>query len=429
MPLATVSAALSSFNFTVTWRRASIASSSRDDEPTEGAAAATSSSSLQGRLFWPTASRSSRDDRDGPSWDCHYTVGGGGEEPRRTTAGANPGGSPSKVLSLALPPSPIETGRPALPPKPPRGGGDGSSDSSSVGTAAAISTLMCKTVLHPIDTVKCRMQADPQRSFRALRERWAGLWTVRHLYAGLSTKIVLYVPYQATYMMAYERSKVACVSHFDVAANSWTAVTLSAVVANMFGATIRVPMEAVKMRQQAAVYDLGIVQGLRSLFASPDCLRQLSHLVVPQTIWHDLPYGLVHWALYETLKPRLIVAFERFLPTPVTESQHRRVSSTALPAMLSGLATGLVVGAVTTPLDVIKTRVVVGRGRHNPNATIRGELRTVLRDYGVVKGLFGGISMRIAWISMNEGMYFGAYEGIKILMSRRGDSRRSATTV
>lgn len=104
---------------------------------------------------------------------------------------------------------------------------------------------------------------------------------------------------------------------------------------------------------------------------------------------------------------------------------------------LSAALSGAIAAVLTTPSDVVKTRMMLlqkddkANGQHGPG----GELgqhppdrkasglevaKRVVRERGV-KGLFRGGALRAAWISVGSGLYLGTYEVCKVWL--KGDKQ------
>ena len=82
-------------------------------------------------------------------------------------------------------------------------------------------------------------------------------------------------------------------------------------------------------------------------------------------------------------------------------------------AALVGSFSGAIAAAATTPLDVIKTRLMLGGDKHGVPYTGIGDVaRRVVQHEGPL-AMFSGISPRVFWISIGGFFFFGAYEGAK----------------
>lgn len=92
--------------------------------------------------------------------------------------------------------------------------------------------------------------------------------------------------------------------------------------------------------------------GLRSLWRG-----------LPPTLWRDVPFSAIYWSLYDLLKTRVV---PRLLPTPPSqeaeggdegiEKKHILLAETVT-SLVCGATAGTVAATVTTPFDVVKTKI------------------------------------------------------------------------
>ena len=84
---------------------------------------------------------------------------------------------------------------------------------------------------------------------------------------------------------------------------------------------------------------------------------------------------------------------------------------TWLQAAVSGSVAGAVAAALTTPLDVIKTRIMLAKA-HGSTSTPRilPTLHSVLEQRGV-RGLFAGVVPRTLWIGLGGAVFLGSFDG------------------
>lgn len=334
-----------------------------------------------------------------------------------------------------------------------------------VATAASIASILTKSVLHPIDTLKCRVQLLPpvpraayshgrggsslrQRCsyvsawYRTLYRQYTGQWGVRHLFGGLPVKLVLYVPYQTAYLSGYNMAQRAMINPVDDAAGHGSHrdghylrhTIAAAIAAEAASCTIRVPMEAMKMRVQSTAVT-GSLQAVQQLRRNGwlACVR----LAIPQTLMHDIPYSIIQWVVYETLRP-----WTNEWSTIEEQKQHgsktdnsgggsstgsdfwSRYGVELLRTFLSGGCSGCIASTLTVPLDNIRTRVVVATAGC-PDLTVRQVVAAAYRREGL-RGFTRGGAMRVLWVTSNMACYFPLFEGVKAAMQRRVASKGSA---
>lgn len=89
---------------------------------------------------------------------------------------------------------------------------------------------------------------------------------------------------------------------------------------------------------------------------------------------------------------------------------------------------GSLAATITTPADVVKTRVMLGaketsnvpggQRSQSPNTSGLAVARAVLQESGI-RGLFRGGMLRAAWAALGSGLYLGSYEVTKVWLKRR----------
>jgi solute carrier family 25 S-adenosylmethionine transporter 26 len=100
-------------------------------------------------------------------------------------------------------------------------------------------------------------------------------------------------------------------------------------------------------------------------------------------------------------------------------ANRRKLSS--LEAAVCGSFSGALAAGLTTPLDVIKTRLMLGKDIHGRE--YRGMMDTIQRISqegaelspqqplkGKCKVFFSGVQPRVMWIGIGGFIFFGAYE-------------------
>ncbi|POR35716.1 S-adenosylmethionine transporter of the inner membrane [Tolypocladium paradoxum] len=70
-----------------------------------------------------------------------------------------------------------------------------------------------------------------------------------------------------------------------------------------------------------------------------------------------------------------------------------------------GSVAGAVAAALTTPLDVLKTRVMLSKER----VSVGHVFRRMVRQEGV-RPFFAGVAPRVTWISIGGAIFLGSYQ-------------------
>ena len=251
----------------------------------------------------------------------------------------------------------------------------GSASLSTTAVTAAAASTITKTLLYPMDTLKCRMQSltDVTR-----------IWKFKGIFNGLIPKIALYAPYQSLYMTTYTwtRDRIARPGELKL----WTFAT-AGVTAELAGSIVRVPMETIKQRMQT-----GVIPSNRALVSllleNPFRFYQARNFVA-QTLVHDIPSGIVHWTVYEYVK---------------------RSNGEGMSSVTAGAAAGAAAAILTNPLDVVKTRMIT-RPEELSHKTPFSTARQVLLESGV-PGFYRGLLPRILHIAPNSALYMFVFDSL-----------------
>jgi solute carrier family 25 S-adenosylmethionine transporter 26 len=278
-----------------------------------------------------------------------------------------------------------------------------SSSSISPFTAALLSGALAGTTvdlsLYPLDTLKTRLQSAT--SFRA-----AGGFS--GIYAGVGSAIIGSAPGAALFFVTYEHTK-AFLSSRRIAQQTLTgaipeegdwALPIEHMVAASLGeiaaCAVRVPTEVVKQRAQARQYPsslsaLSSILSQRSTIGIAGIWREL-YRGWSITVFREVPFTVIQFPLWEAMKI----------------SRMRSTGNDTISALESGVAgsaAGAVAAGITTPLDVLKTRMMLAREK-----TGMWKLLTmILRDSGP-RAFFAGIGPRIMWISAGGAIFLGSYQ-------------------
>jgi len=259
-------------------------------------------------------------------------------------------------------------------------------DQSIVG---ALSKAATKLVLHPFDTWKSRCQA---RRFSSMVE-FQGLWTPAGIYRGLAPKLLLYAPYQAVYMATYVQARGFLINApLPFGGTSGLSFVLAGVIAEITASLVRLPMEVSKLRLQLGIYS-------NSRKALQHFLRQpwgVYSNFIPQTLMHDCAYSAVAWLIFEKSRQWLF-ALRGSSELPPHEN------------LILGGITGTTSAFITTPFDVLKTRIV-GRSPGSSQASgVFHVARDILRHEGA-RAFWRGALLRVLHIAPSHGLYMFLFE-------------------
>ncbi|KAM9860087.1 mitochondrial S-adenosylmethionine carrier protein [Aulostomus maculatus] len=256
--------------------------------------------------------------------------------------------------------------------------------------------------LFPLDTIKTRLQSQ-QGFYKA-----GGF---RGIYAGVPSAAVGSFPNAAAFFVTYDCVKSLLGAGGLLGASSVLAAPHVTPVTHMVAASlgeivaclIRVPTEVVKQRTQACpsstTYHMLLAtlkeEGVRGLYRG-----------YRSTVLREIPFSLVQFPLWEYLKSLW--------------SWRQGHTLYSWQAAVCGAFAGAVAAFVTTPLDVVKTRIMLAKaGSPTASGNIPLVLYDVWRSRGLT-GLFAGSLPRMTFISAGGFIFLGAYEKVRrTLLSQR----------
>jgi solute carrier family 25 S-adenosylmethionine transporter 26 len=284
--------------------------------------------------------------------------------------------------------------------------------------------------LFPLDTIKTRLQS-PQGFLKS-----GGF---RGVYKGLSAAAAGSAPGAALFFSTYETGKQLLAKH---------APNLPAPAIHMIAASVgetaacmvRVPTETVKQRMQAGMVGYeksSFVSAVQATLRREGILGFYTGFGI--TLMREIPFSLVQFPLYEYMKS--VVSRYRCGGEDVGAGE----------AAICGSISGAIAAAATTPLDVIKTRLMLGADIHgkpyhgacDTYVRVLQEGRERLLESSKVSStssaaagaesatralvakppflgaysiFFSGVGPRVTWISIGGFVFFGAYEQAKHML-------------
>jgi len=262
--------------------------------------------------------------------------------------------------------------------------------------AGAFAGMSAEFVLFPLDCLKTRVQS---------RAGFLSAGGFRGIYRGCGTAISGAAPASAIFFSTYEASR----GEFGFT----NSVVLASVVGELAAACVRVPVDLVKQRLQA---------GYKTSFSLP--MHGSIFLASFQaTAMRDVTHSSLQYPLYESLKQLAASQCGGHVPTWL--------------AAACGSVAGVVSATLTTPFDLVKTRLNLreppvpepgaGGGRRLPtSAALAGEeIRQIYKSGGVV-GFFAGAPIRALWMGLGGFVFLGSFELAKDRLNRAAEARRLA---
>jgi len=242
--------------------------------------------------------------------------------------------------------------------------------------------------LFPIDTIKTRCQA---------KEGFFAAGGFKGIYRGLGAAAMGSAPGAALFFSTYETVKPIARKMFGddrpVAIQG-----LAACSGECMACLVRVPTEVVKQRMQTGQYT-GLVSGASKLFSTEGIAGFYKGYFT--TIAREIPFALIQFPLWERMKKEI----GNWQGRPTDPWQ----------GAVCGSMSGAFAAAVTTPLDVAKTRIMLGQSEQG----FIGTMANVYKTEGL-RAIFAGVEPRTFWIGLGGFVFFGAYEQSVVMMNKSG---------
>ncbi|KFY67608.1 hypothetical protein V496_01499 [Pseudogymnoascus sp. VKM F-4515 (FW-2607)] len=315
--------------------------------------------------------------------------------------------------------------------------------------AGGIAAFTIDLLVYPLDTLKTRFQSrDYKRLYYDPAKNAVNKAVLfRGLYQGLGSVILVTLPSSGIFFTTYEAVKSGCMKINPTPSGSQHPLvplpivhSTASSIAELASCLILTPAEVIKQNAQMVRRPAG---SHHSGFKQSPTYQVLQHFKKPTQLLRgytslaarNLPFTAMQFPMYEHLKQ--MINTTRKQKGKATGS----ISELAAVTAVSASAAGSVASFITTPLDVVKTRVMlsaIDNRSDNSSATPAGSTspsrssaaarashgvnidvaRQVLSESGV-KGLFRGGSLRSAWSALASGLYLGVYESMRMWLGER----------
>ncbi|KAF3043366.1 S-adenosylmethionine transporter [Didymella heteroderae] len=253
--------------------------------------------------------------------------------------------------------------------------------------------------LFPLDTLKTRLQSSAG---------FVASGGFSGMYKGVGSAFWGSAPGAALFFITYDgikrslaptatTARTATGQEYTVKEDTGAGVhMLAASLAEVAACAVRVPTEVVKQRAQAGQHPSSLsalthILQQRSTHGLPHVWREL-YRGWSITIIREIPFTVIQFPLWESLKK-------------YRQAQTGRSQVSGLEGGLLGSAAGAVAAAFTTPLDVLKTRMMLAREKQ----PMFSMLSQILRESGP-RAFFAGIGPRVGWISVGGAIFLGSYQ-------------------
>jgi len=117
------------------------------------------------------------------------------------------------------------------------------------------------------------------------------------------------------------------------------------------------------------------------------------------TLMREIPFAMIQFPLYESAK--------------VWWGEHQGSPVNPLQAAACGSISGGFAAGVTTPLDVVKTRLMLGADKDGEFYKSASDVVKRILANERPSAFLSGVQPRVMWISIGGFVFFGAYEAFK----------------
>lgn len=200
---------------------------------------------------------------------------------------------------------------------------------------------------------------------------------------------------------------------------------LSSSIAQLANCAVVTPAEVLKQNAQMLAGPRGNDKRKGTSSATVMVLQQLRRQ--PTKLWRgysalvarDLPFTALQFPAFEWMKSVLLARREREGGIAARRGGGGGVIERAWIAAVSAGVAGSAAAWVTTPFDVVKTRMMLeAGGKNSKKINALGVGKEVLHQEGV-RGLFRGGSIRAALTILGNGLYMGCYEAAKLYLMEK----------
>ncbi|RIA98443.1 mitochondrial carrier domain-containing protein [Glomus cerebriforme] len=291
-------------------------------------------------------------------------------------------------------------------------------------------------LMHSIDTVKTRLQgqklAKPpkyQNMLHAYTTIFKQEGLTRGLYGGVAPAMLGSVPATTIYFGTYEFVKRNMIG-FGIGVPDTVVHLIAGSIGDIMASVVYVPSEVLKTRLQlqGRYNNPHFVSGY-NYKNTRHAAQMIYKLEGPSAFYHgykatllrDVPFSALQFAFYEKFK--------------LWAMMFKNSNNLSLEwEIATGAFAGGLAGALTTPLDVIKTLLQTQRKPSTTKQTTSTPSTTQklthyyysgiwegmlwnYRDQGI-GGLFRGIGPRVAWTAMQSGLMFVIYEQVLEILEK-----------
>lgn len=261
--------------------------------------------------------------------------------------------------------------------------------------AGGIAGTSVDVALHPLDTFRTRLQSTE------------GFWKAggfKGAYKGITSAAIGSAPGAAMFFSTYETAKKVLKKLYGDN-DHWTQHAAASSCGEVMACMVRVPTAIVTQNMQVGRYAT-MNEAITSTWKSGGA--RAFYMGYGTTVIREIPFSFIQFPIYEQLK-KSWAGWQGSETNPVQGAA-------------CGSVAGSIAAALTCPLDVCKTRIMLEKVEEGAARRYSGTMTTlkIIHAEEGVPGLFKGLSPRVMWISIGGFIFFGAYEGAQKALWKTG---------
>ena len=248
----------------------------------------------------------------------------------------------------------------------------------------SLTTFIADAAMHPLDSIKTVQQSHLGIDWN-IAQAFSYLWDHNALYHGFGTYVTADAIAGACKFGAYETLVGAAIP-----------VPVAAGLAFLASSIPLVPGEFLKQQLQMGYWDVHSLSGLGDAVGNLVATKGWMTLYTgyDAVLLRDVPYTMLELGIYHWCT----------------------TNCPAWPTLLSAAVTGAVTACLTTPLDTIKTQIMVG------DLDAWSDVWSLEHPWG----LWAGLAARVAWIVPFTMIYLPTYDGLKGWLEARQQASTSS---
>lgn len=286
--------------------------------------------------------------------------------------------------------------------------------------AAFIGSVASTATMHPVDTIKTRLQAQKSTDQTDDEDR-EGVFT--NLYEGLTGNILKEGPPFALYLGVYESVKSSLLRGalapiwaglWGVSAPVASAVSggdpayllsiylTSGAAGELLGSTVRAPAEVVKNMVQTQAASTA-TEAFQLALGSPQS-RQNVFRAWSSSLLRDVPFGSMQLALFELIKAYIFNSPDIDIDTSTLQSEA-----------VIGTVSGAIGSFLTNPSDVITTRIITQSVGEDEKPLGAFDMGRLIFEEGGLGAFFAGWQARVLYWGPAISIFLTCYCSVRQL--------------